>query len=370
MRKGFKIVKIILSILVLAIIVVFVIAAVINRNDLTMENIMSTITSVWKKDKFADEFFYDGESAEPLGGGIAVVSHNGVQVLGADGEETLISSFIMDSPALDSNGVQAVAYDIGGNILKTFNKNTVLTVLEPEHEILSAGININGMLTVSTRESMYTTSVTVYDENGNAVYKWYSGSGYILDAEVSEDNKNLAVLVISDSGSDIVYFKLDSEEEQSRYQMPGKIMLDIEYLKNGNLAAISGDEIVFLDGSGQMYSSYDFAGKPLDAYDLSFGDKVAVAYRNGGVGYDGKAVFIDYHGEVLSTVITEETVKDISVGKKISAVLFEESVLLCQPKAEDNISMSVDSGYTDIFMREDGSVLAAGEYQARAYRQK
>lgn len=370
MKKGVKIISLILSVILLIVIAAVVVSVIINIRDLSAANVINTITSVWKKSDKTESFYYEGQDVKILDDGLAIVSVNGIEVLDENGEESLISSFTMERPAIESNGTQAVAYDIGGNVAKTFNKSAILNTIDTDGEIISASMNAAGWLAVSTRENLYTTSVTVYNDKGLGAYKWYSGQGYILTAEISDDNKNLAVLVAGEKGSDVVFFRLNSEEEQHRFTLSGEMMFDMHYLSDGSAAALTENSLIIIDKNGEESGRYDFSDKYLDTYCFGDDDNTVISLSDSKVGSSGSISVIDTKGDVSGTAEKKGKVRALSALGNYLAVLGDDSVAIYGKSMEETGSFGVEAGSKSVILRADGSAVVAGEYQATVYRYK
>ena len=189
-EKRKTVIRIAVGVIILALIAVIAAAVIKSRHDLSAGSVISAVTEMWTKERRSDAFEYERAAGVcTLDGGIATVSENGIRTLDKDGDEALLNAFTMSDAHVSSCKTAAIAYDAGGSILKFFNINAVIKEIETPSPIISAGINENGWFAVCTQESGYTSSVTVYNTKATPVYQWYSGSGYILKAEVSGDNK-------------------------------------------------------------------------------------------------------------------------------------------------------------------------------------
>ena len=161
----------------------------------------------------ADEFYYDmrGESVyADVGGGFAVVSELGVQMLDEAGHETFMSSFRLDAPAVTACATRAAAYDIGGTRLRVFDAAGVTNTLDQENTVISAKITEKYLAVCTAWKGGYTSAVTVYNTNGSVVFRWYCSSGYVFDASVSDGDETVSILTVTDSGCELLTFSLRS----------------------------------------------------------------------------------------------------------------------------------------------------------------
>lgn len=364
-RKRLKVIlRVLFAVLIAAAVFVIVSAAVRSRDNLTLRGVVSNVTSLWSKDTIADELNYERCTAvRQLGSGIATVSENGVRTYGGDNSEAVLSAFTMNEPYLESGGDAAIACDIGGNALKVFRLNSVVCEIETDNPIISAHINRSGWFTVCTRESGYTSSVTVYNAKGEAVYKWYSGEGYILSARVSDKNRGMTALVLSRGGSELVWFKFTSEEEQRRFTLSDGVIIDFDFMSGGRLAAVTAEKLLIINDKAETAAEYGFSGRVLSCYDI---DKktVVLGLWDDKFGKSGAVAAVSSSGKETGLVSVNGSITDVSWAGKTCAVLLENGV-------KTFVSSSLDGGKSFDFLggrgviaQKDGSVLVTGEYTA------
>ena len=156
----------------------------------------------------------------PVKGGVAVANTTGLQVLDKNGVTMARSIVSMKSPALASAGDRAAAYDVGGTALRVGDPRGNVTVLDQSDAIISVTMNAAGYLAVVTEETGYKGLVTVYNEEFDPVYRWHSGTNYVLRACVSPDCQSMAALTLEESGGAVHVFSLSSEEEYAVFSAP------------------------------------------------------------------------------------------------------------------------------------------------------
>jgi hypothetical protein len=145
--------------------------------------------------------------------------------------------------------------------------------------IISARLNANGWLALCTQESGYKGRVTVYNSNGGEEYEWYSAKGYTLSAEVSPNNAEMAVLTLTEDGSRIVFFRLDSTDEVSSSTLSDELVSEIDYIDADSVLAVSEDRLAVVGEDGISDTLYDYAGKYLTGYTAGSGNSPPRAQR-------------------------------------------------------------------------------------------
>jgi len=305
------------------------------------------------------------------GGFTAAVGTLGLQVLGPDGQETLRNPFRADVPAVTENNGYFLAYDIGGSSLRVFNSTAVLSAIETDGLLVSASINKNGWFCIVTQEKgSFRSAVAVYNNNGDQVYLVNVGSGFVLSAKLSADNKNLAILNMSDNGSRITYYNgIDShkDEPDSIHTFGNTVVFDIDFTSNSNILAFSTHFVYTVNFTAIPTENeiYNFENKRLAGY--TYTDSfIALHLYDYGIGYSGRTVSIDYNGDVLGEVISTHELISIASDKNTLVLLRSDSLrffdenLVEFPVLESNL-VSTTAGHV-LLVSSDMALIASDHF--------
>ncbi|MDR1131385.1 MAG: DUF5711 family protein [Oscillospiraceae bacterium] len=219
----------------------------------------------------SEPFTYETGSRQSfalMGENLAVASTTGLQLLGRDGSTVSREVFAMANPAVCANKAGCAFYDVGGYSLRVYLDGEFVR-LDRESEIISVSVSVSGFYAVSGCEPGYKGSVTVYDARLEDVYKWYSGTGYLVDAAVSPDGTSLAALCVEATGSVVHLFRLDSEEEYASVSLPNTVAFKLSFEAGGNFCVLSESAISFFSSGGEALSVYDFGSSFLADFELS-----------------------------------------------------------------------------------------------------
>ena len=363
-----RLIRIAGSVLSLAILTYIAIALITGRQSgiFRIFGIFSGSGSV----EMASEYYFDvgrDRMFADIGGYIAAAGTLGIQVLDAGGGETLRGSFRMSSPAISAQGNHAISFDIGGTSVRVFNKTEITTSIEIAGTIVSASINRNGWFAVCTHEGgSYKGVVTAYNDTGKAVFRVNQASGYILSAVLSSDNKSLAILDLTSYGSRITFYNLNSEDPDRVFELPGKLILDLWYMTDGDVLIISEDALLTVGKNNESSELYAFSGKRLGGYALD-GDSVALLLLDYNVGHSGRIVSIDEDRKILGEKETDREIIAISLGGGYLTLLYNDGLVIYDtslkelPLAESSASAV---GATGVLALGSGRVLAAGDHSA------
>jgi len=297
-----------------------------------------------------------------LNGGVAVASSTGLQVLDKDGYTILRSVVSVTTPALTVSDTTAAIYDVGGTLLRVGDTKGNLTTLDVTDTIISAKMNAAGWLAVVTEETGYKGLVTVYNAEMEAVYKWHSGTNYVLSALVSPDCKTMVALTLEETGSSVHVFSLSSETEYASYHGDGILLFDLAFLGNDRLCAIHDGGLVFFTTSGTEGGTYAFDGAYLAGYSFSGDGFATVLLSQYLSGNAGNVVTVGYGGNVTGQLTPDESVQGVYVRGKQVMLRYGEYTALYSQSLEEQTRFNGAQGakYAILTDKDKGFVLYSG----------
>jgi len=348
-RKTRRIIGLIITLAVAAIIITVVVILISNDSagTLRLTGLFSRRSPVISVDEFNFDIGRERMFAH-VEGSIAAVGTLGVMVIDAEGMETLRDSFRMNQPAIRSSGNSFIAFDIGGAFVRVYNLSTGTIFVETEGTVVSASINRNGWFCVVTQEvGGFRGIVTVYNNFGTVVYRVSKGTGFVVSAELSPDNKKLAILNLTDNGSRIsLYHDIDTEEEPFElFDRYGGLIIDVMYLPNGDVLAVSTNSMFLVDTAGEGVMLYTFSDKRLGGY-AHDNDFIALHLYDYGVGHQGRLITFHSDGTVLGEISFNRELLSMSAIDRSLVVLKSDGVLFYNeelddfPISADNISVA------------------------------
>ena len=306
---------------------------------------------------------------------VAAVGTLGAQVFNTSGRETLRDSFRMSHPAIVEAGHSFLAFDIGGSTVRVFSTTQILSSIETEGTIVSASINKNGWFCIVTQEmSGLRGAVTVYNSLRVDVYKVNLGS-YVLSAHLSHDNKSLAILTLTDSGSRVTFYhglEIDKNDPDYRFDLPGGLIIDIRFLPNGDILAVSTDSLFLIESSGNSRTLYEFTDKRLGGYSYNDGF-VALHIYNYGIGYSGQLVTVGYDGTVLGVLDLDKEIVSISSSNSSLIVLRSDGLIFFDKNLEEypvDIDHISTAAANRILALSDDAALVTSDHSAVVIRRE
>lgn len=335
-----------------------------------------------------EEYRYDESSANRfalLENTLVVLSDTSLRLVNQSGEDVWSTAIRMSSPALESAGEWAVAYDVGGNEIYVVNREGQVLNLETESDalIISVSLSEDGYLAVTTEKKNYKGCVSVYDLTGELLFAFNSSQRFVVDACSFDSGKKLAAATLGQENSvfvsNVVLYDLKEKgkgttadgsgveiSSYADYDISDGLLLDLVE-RDGSLLAITDSCLDQTDGQGEDQWSYSYQGNYLREYDLGGDGFTALLlnrYRSGSV---GRLVTIGEDGEELASLDVNEEIVGISAAGRYLAVLYTDQLVIYTPELETYATLVGTGSAVDVLQRQDGSALLLSADSAKVF---
>ena len=307
-----------------------------------------------------------------VGDNLLILTDNSLRIFGPDGAEIWAQSVRMSEPALSGNGNRVAAWDVGGSELYVMGENGPLKSLKADDgaPFLSARLNQNGWLAVTSGRQGYKGAVSVYDANMKLAFEFHSSRRFVTDALVLNDNSRLAAVTLGQEDSvfvsDIVYYRLDREEAEGHCELPDALAMELTQ-DGATLCAACDSCFARLSFDGPAVARYDFGDAWLREYDLG-GDGFAALYLSlYQSGAAGRLVTVDSNGNEIGSLDMMEEIADISAAGRYVAALYTDRLVVYNQALEVYATLEDAGNVQSVIMRPDGSALLLGGTSARLF---
>lgn len=365
-RKGTRLIKIILSILILALVTAGVLY-LLGWGDIASSKLYQFYRQVVVgMESVSFRFENGGEAFADFGGGVAVAGSAGLQVYNKKAELVFTEIFDMKKPAVVTRGGYGVAYDVGGTAARVFDRGGVTARITAPKKIISATVCSSGCVALTTQFDGYKGLITVYDSAGKELYKWFSASAYALSASLSPDGREMAALTLGGGGSRVSFFTLDSDKEKAVCFLEDVVLLEVSHLGEDGVLAVGAGELARVGSDGSVSILLDFSDRYLETYALWDG-KAFLSLNTYAVGSQGLLAVLDKDGEYLGVREKEGKILSASASGDYVAVLYPERLVIYNKQLETLAEHDVPAGAGHVLMRGDGTALVLSKYAAEAY---
>lgn len=291
------------------------------------------------------EFFSDSEAAElnfrvgvgyqmlPYGKDMLLVNNEGITAFDKSGREVWNVVAATNSPTAQVKDDYIMLAEMNGKTVKTFKKENIATQIQTENEILCAKLNRNGYVAVATNELGYKGLVTVYDKNGDGIYKWHSGTGYIGDMDISPQNTVAVIQLVTSKEklcSKIVIVNPKSDDDPEVIAELEGMAMKVRYCDNGSLIVVSEKGIYGFKKSGKQSFFTDFEGRTPLTCNIENEKNMVFAFDSG----MNNTVLEAYSasGELRGTYSADSEIKALDVSGECILAVEADRVVMLNPK--------------------------------------
>ncbi len=166
-------------------------------------------------------------------------------------------------------GENALVYSVGGEEISVETYTKTITSFKAGKPIITAEISKNGRFAVATESDVYTSEMTVYDKNGNAVFKWTPSGSVITALAISNDGHFVAAATVFTQGgkmmSGIHLFQTSKENALFSYTAENEMVLAL-FCERNSVNAVCTEKLISLDGDGAENNVYSYNEKKLIDY--------------------------------------------------------------------------------------------------------
>lgn len=321
----------------------------------------------------AQLYSYDSDRSScfaTLEGSLIRSSLSQVSVMGEDGNMRYNEGVKFHCAAIDSNGVRAVAYDIGGTELYVLDSKGLVHHITCDSEVQSAQLGADNKLAVIVNKSGFKAAVYVYDDVGQLAFEFDSADKFIMTAAVSADGKYVAAVTMGQSEGEftsyVVIYRLTRKEPDATCELPGEAVYDIRTV-GSDFCVVAEKAIYFVGTNGVINASYPFEETYLRRCSLQGDGFTAMLLGRYKSGTQGTLTTVDEHGKVIGEAEVDGEVLDLSAAGNYVAALYSDHLSIYDRHMKVRATLDNVSAAREILMRGDGSAVLAGNGSASLY---
>ncbi|MBR4030336.1 MAG: hypothetical protein IKJ06_02950 [Clostridia bacterium] len=293
---------------------------------------------------------------EISGNSLLLMNTMGIRAYDKNGEYIWDYAVKTANPFITVSGNKIAVADTENGQAVILKKNKVYYEIEESMPISSITVNNDGYSGVISSEHGYRSVFTVYDDFGNLYFKWHSGQNYIVSADISDNNKNMAVAGISTTDNNVQtvinFFNMNNTTPIGQAVLDGEVAYKLNYF-GAKVYVLTDKGIYLYNKKGKLKDSYMFTGRTLHAFALDDKDNLAVCLSR-----------TDEAGSMLSGSQVISLSENLKEKERVS-LEFEAS---CMDAKNDRILVSGLRNVT--LLKKSGRILAEGTLKNDASRIK
>lgn len=201
---------------------------------------------------------------------LAILTDTNFYAYNKSGKQTLNAQHSLANESMATSANRTMLYDRGGTKFSVYSKSALLHSLTSKYAIHTADISDNGNFAIATGSAQYLAQVTVYNKYADEIFKWYSADKPVISISLSDSKDAMLVGSVDVSQgsyhSGISRFQFSIDKELGRVELPGELLLSVEYWGTNDIRAFTDRRVVHYNGELKEMASYDYSELHLDRY--------------------------------------------------------------------------------------------------------
>lgn len=376
--RGLNILLRVLTLILTILLVLAGVLLVLNRDQFNLDSIKRYLT--YRALERSDEgqgvpyhvFREENTLFAALDNALIDCSSNRIQLYSDNGSTYVDMEAALTNPVIRTVGNYTLIYDAGGSELYLFAGRQLAFQYSTENSgaLISAQTNQNGWLAVVEQASGYKGAVTVYDGGHQPVVTENISSSFVMDAVVSPDNQQLAILTVGQENvsfaSTLTTYQVSDGEQVSAMVVSQHPVLELRWGSSGFWVQ-EQDGISLYSTEGQLLGQWMDESLYLRGYSLQ-GDGFAVEYfSRSRAGSVGQVVIFNSRGEVAASMDVGEEVLSITAAGRYIGLLTTEGLTVYTSDLSEYAHLDNDGTYLQALVRSDGSAVLITEETASVF---
>ncbi len=190
---------------------------------------------------------------------IVVLDQNVLNMYNKAGKREHSLDIEISNPIFETSGNYLCIAEKGGQEIYLIENKNIVWQKEIEGEISSINVNKNGYVSVTISGTSYKTVVQTFNSKGDDLFKFYFSTTNVIDTDISNDNKYLAIAEANFSGivvqSNVKVVSMDdaitNSTESIKYTHIAKandLIINIKYNNKNDLICMYDEHIDVLKG--------------------------------------------------------------------------------------------------------------------------
>jgi len=222
-------------------------------------------------------------------------------------------------PIIKTSKVRTLVYGINNSNYKIENAEKEIFSKKTENNasIICADISDCGVYAIATEANEDVAIVSVYDKNGNEIYKYHSANKYVSGVTVSENGNKICIVTLSTDQAEFVstlsVYDLDSTKVLAQTELKGEVVYSVEYSDSNNICVITDKQYFNLkDEKASNHLTYN--PEFLNKFEIS-DDYILIYNTADSNSQKGNIYVLSKKGKVKAEFEIDGNISDISVSK-------------------------------------------------------
>lgn len=311
---------------------------------------------------------------------ICILAENKLMQYNASGKLENEINLEINNPVYSVNNKYLAISEQNSSSLNLISDSKILWTKNIDGNIAKINVNEKGYVSVILTGTAYKSVIVVFDKDGNELFKSYLARTTAVDTSISNDNKYLAYAEVNTTGttirSNVKIISIDKaqndQEDPVIYTYSAdnnKLIVNIDYHKNGQLACMYDTEISEIKGENNT-TLMDFTekGKNINFCNINLDNNVYRAIEeNDGLFNTNTIIEIRETGNDKTTVYTVEgaakainsfnNVIAINLGQEVEFINTKGMLLKRYSSVQEVQNVVIGNGIAGIIYKDQVEII-------------
>lgn len=329
--------KLIISIIIAIFLVIFTTVTILYVNNKQVRNWIDK--NILQKEKTQNNLpsieieKSDNSSIYAFNKYIGILKKNNFEIYDNTGKKENELTLEITKPICNSNNRYLVVAEEKGQKLYLIADKEVVWEKSIEGNISQVVVNKNGYVAVTIVDTLYKTTISMYDNKGDELFKTFLKSTRVVSTSISEDNKYLAIAEIDTSGtiiqSNIKIISIENGKNDAENSIKkvyngenNDLITNIKYQEKDKLLCMYSDKITVIKTDETVDTIQEYKDKKVSFASIELSNaSITVEEKSSGIfTADSIVNIIDSDNKSTSLYTAESVTKEIYTSNNIIAL--------------------------------------------------
>lgn len=269
---------------------------------------------------------------QTVNNGLMYVSDTSVVRLNHDGEKIYSYQHNFTNPLMKCSNVYSIAFNEGGSDFRILSDKGEVYRGTQGNSITDCDINDIGVYGIISDQTGYLAKLSVYDKNNEFLFGYSFNDYYAISVSISNDGTKAAVGAVNTIDGQLVsqVYLLDFTRTEPLYVYTynDQIVYEVKFIEEDRFAVVTDSlvSVIYTDSGKEI--PYSYSTRVLTAYNVSYGNNIALSLSHSNDERDCSIVSVDTKGNEQGSFSTDLKVFSIDVKKDKIALLSSNMLYL------------------------------------------
>lgn len=359
--------------IVLAALLIFSIILLTCTN--VFDGLFRSVRYIGKRDSDYGKVTFDGYGVTDhalVDDSLVVAGHGGLTVYKEKGSVAGKLQRDISAPKLMGQKDALLVYDVGGTYLGVLDEGGIVSwEITTPGKILDADFGETGYVSVLFSGVDARSTLEVYNEDGNLIYRRNAKSHYLNACSISPNGRYVVATALGQEDLSFVttaeIYPTGTEEVAAKIPLGSQIIYDLAFTDDETVCAIGQQAVRFFSVDGELLGEYEPESGEIAAYSFDGDDFVVLAEELFQTGKRYRVIAVENDGTIRGSLQTEETPLHISANQEYASVITAQNIYIYNDRMELQHKTENEEAYIRALVRKDGTVLLVGSGAAELY---